>query len=99
VDVVLDNGIKYAGAGSTVRWSGRAEGGRVLLEIADDGPGAAEEDLPRLTERFWRAGTGPGTGLGLAIAERLVTARGGHLSVHAGHPGLVVRIELSGAPG
>jgi signal transduction histidine kinase len=98
VDVVLDNGIKYAGASATVRWTGRVEHGLVRLEIADDGPGVAEEHLPKLTDRFWRAGQGPGTGLGLAIAERLVTARGGHLSIHTGQPGLVVRIVLPGAP-
>jgi signal transduction histidine kinase len=99
VDVVLDNGIKYAGAGSTVRWSGHAADGRVRLTIADDGPGVDADQLPRLTERFWRASRdAPGSGLGLAIAERLVTARGGTFTLHSGQRGLTVHIDLPAGP-
>lgn len=94
VDVVLDNGIKYAGRGATVTWSGALMGDTVRLMIADDGPGVAADQLPRLTERFWRASRdAPGSGLGLAIAERLVTARGGRFTVHSG-PGLTVHVDL-----
>lgn len=101
VDVVLDNAVKYAGAGATVRWSCVDENGRVLVTIEDDGPGVPAGELDRLTERFWRSGRhrdAPGSGLGLAIADRLVTARGGGFTVHNGSfGGLAVRIELPGA--
>ncbi|MFC7614097.1 ATP-binding protein [Actinokineospora soli] len=93
LDVVLDNAVKYAGRGATVRWSAVSRAGRAVLEIADDGPGVPEADLPRLTERFWRGASAPGSGLGLAIAERLLTARGGRLALSTG-PGLTVHIEL-----
>jgi signal transduction histidine kinase len=94
-DVVLDNGIKYAGRGATVQWSGAIVGDRVRLTIADDGPGVPADQLPRLTERFWRASRdAPGSGLGLAIAERLVTARGGTFTLHSGQGGLTVHIDL-----
>lgn len=100
VDVVLDNAIKYAGAGATIRWSCVDEGGRVLVTIDDDGPGVPAGDLGRLTERFWRSHRHrdePGSGLGLAIADRLVTARGGGFGVHNGiRGGLAVRVELPG---
>lgn len=95
LDVVLDNAIKYAGDGATVSWSGTSRDGLVELELWDDGPGVADDELPRLTERFWRAGSAPGSGLGLAIAERLVTARGGSFVLCNATPsGLRVRIRL-----
>jgi signal transduction histidine kinase len=96
VDVLLDNAIKYAGGGTTVVWSCRTVGDRVLVAVDDDGPGVPAADLDRLTERFWRAnGDRPGSGLGLAIADRLVTARGGTFTVHSGpRGGLEVRVEL-----
>ncbi|UVS79261.1 HAMP domain-containing sensor histidine kinase [Actinokineospora sp. UTMC 2448] len=96
IDVILDNAVKHAGAGATIRWSGRARDGVVELELADDGPGVADAELPRLTERFWRgpaARATAGSGLGLAIAERLITARGGRFAVTTGG-GLTVHIEL-----
>ena len=99
VDVLLDNAIKYAGEGATVRWSCVDEGGRVVVTVDDDGPGVPAGELDRLTERFWRSSRHrdePGSGLGLAIADRLVTARGGAFSVHSGaRGGLAVRIELA----
>ena len=94
-DVVLDNAIKYAGDGATVTWSGERHDDYVVVCITDDGPGVAEQDLPRLTQRFWRGSSGPGSGLGLAIAERLVTARGGRFELYHVQPhGLGVRLRL-----
>jgi signal transduction histidine kinase len=57
----------------------------VELSIADNGPGIAVEDLPRVFDRFYRADKARsresgGTGLGLAIARQLALAHGGDLS-------------------
>ncbi|GAB1513685.1 sensor histidine kinase [Actinophytocola sp. KF-1] len=100
LDVVLDNAIKYAGEGATVRWRHRRTDSETTLTIDDNGPGVPREHLRRLTERFWRAATTtPGSGLGLAIAERLTTAHGGHLTVRGGdRGGLAVDITLRTAP-
>lgn len=99
LDVLLDNAIKYAGAGARVRCGCVAEDGWVRLRVTDNGPGVPEAELGKLTERFWR-GRGrdtPGSGLGLAIADRLVTARGGTLRLALTAPsGLEVTVDLPG---
>jgi two-component system OmpR family sensor kinase len=58
------------------------DGGVVVLQVADQGPGMAPEDAARVFERFYRADpsrvrTAGGTGLGLAIVSALVAAHGG----------------------
>jgi two-component system phosphate regulon sensor histidine kinase PhoR len=60
----------------------------VELRVQDHGPGIAEEDLPRLTERFYRAHeeTNPlatGTGLGLAIVKHIIARHRGRLLVES----------------
>ncbi len=70
------NAIRYAGPGSTFTVTvGPGE-----LRAADDGAGVAEEDLPRLFERFFRADRvrgSRGTGLGLAVVKHIVAAANG----------------------
>ena len=56
------------------------------LTVADSGIGIDEQDLPRLFEQFFRAGTAlsagiPGTGLGLSVCRALAEAHGGGLVV------------------
>ena len=98
LDVVLDNAIKYGGSEVTVSCSANA------ITVVDNGPGLSAEELSMATTRFWRSrrtGQPRGSGLGLPIAERLVTARGGSLTLQpasSSHPsisaGLAVTIEL-----
>ncbi|WP_436492987.1 sensor histidine kinase [Actinokineospora sp. HUAS TT18] len=89
LDVLLDNGIKYGAQTVHIR----QEGGSVV--VSDDGPGIAEADLGRATDRFWRGSAGKGTGLGLAIADRLVAAHGGTLRLASVRPhGLAVHLDL-----
>jgi signal transduction histidine kinase len=93
---VVDNAIRYAGAGATLTLAvGREEDGSGVLSGADDGVGVAEADLPRLFERFYRtdrARASRGTGLGLAIVKHVVTAAGGTVeATGARGKGLTVR--------
>jgi two-component system sensor histidine kinase TctE len=67
-----------------------------FLEVEDDGPGVAAEELPRILERFYRVqGTqGEGNGLGLAIAEEIARAHQSHLQLQPGAGGRGLRVTL-----
>ncbi|MUL43999.1 HAMP domain-containing histidine kinase [Streptomonospora sp. PA3] len=76
-----------------------AEDGSAVLQVADDGPGMAPDDLRRAFDRFYR-GTrtpGSGSGLGLSIVQAIAAAHGGGVDLHS-VPGegtaVTVRIPL-----
>jgi two-component system phosphate regulon sensor histidine kinase PhoR len=79
---LLDNAIKFTPPGGDVRVRCETRGPEVTIVVTDTGRGIAEEDLPRIFERFYkvdRARSSPGTGLGLAIAKHTVEAHGGRI--------------------
>lgn len=81
---VIENAVKYSPAGSVVHVTMRHRHSCVFIIVADEGPGIAEGDLPKIFERFYRAErtrTVPGTGLGLAIVKSAVEACGGRVCV------------------
>jgi two-component system, OmpR family, sensor histidine kinase MprB len=84
---LLDNAAKWSPPGAPVRVGLRAvDGGAPVAEltVADSGPGIAEDDLPRIFERFYRAVSArsmPGSGLGLAIVAQAVTLHQGSVEV------------------
>jgi two-component system phosphate regulon sensor histidine kinase PhoR len=89
------NAVRYAGPGARLRLAVSHADGGVELVAADDGVGVAEEDLPRLFERFYRgdrARASRGTGLGLAIVKHVVSSAGGSVeATGARGRGLTVR--------
>ncbi len=93
---MIDNALVYAGTGSEVTLSVQRQGAQVVLEVADNGPGLSEQDLPHVFERFWRASDLPGgCGLGLAIVAEIAKRHGGHAQVLAARPqGLRVQLCL-----
>ncbi len=103
---LVENAIHHGKPGGRVRVSTAEDAaGGCLLEVADDGPGIAGEDLPHLFERFYRAdksrsGSGGRYGLGLAICKGMTEAEGGTISV-ASEPGkgavFTVRLPKPGA--
>jgi two-component system, OmpR family, phosphate regulon sensor histidine kinase PhoR len=94
------NAVRYAGPGAHLKLSVRNEGDVVSFVAADDGVGVAEEDLPRLFERFYRgdrARASRGTGLGLAIVKHVVTSAGGTVEASGARGrGLTIRCSFPG---
>ncbi len=83
VQNLLDNAIKYGPEGQTVRVRGfRRNGSELVLQVADEGDGIAEEDRERAFLPFYRgkaarrAGV-TGSGLGLGVVARVVADHGG----------------------
>lgn len=88
---LVSNALRYTPAGGMVALSLWVDGRAVVVSVADTGCGIAEENLPRVFDRFWRADSARGrstggSGLGLAIARQIVDDHGGTISV-ASRPG------------
>jgi signal transduction histidine kinase len=102
---LVDNAIKYAGPlGETLNGAEpeivvRAlnEGERILLTVADSGPGIPAADRARAVERFVRleqSRSQPGSGLGLSLASAVARLHGGELTLEDNNPGLKSVIAL-----
>ena len=86
LDCLLDNAVKFTAAGDTVALRGRHEAGHLVVEIADEGAGIPEDDLPHVFDTFRtgsNSGERGGTGLGLSIVRKVVEARGGSVGVRS----------------
>jgi two-component system sensor histidine kinase MprB len=73
---LLDNAVKWSPPGAPIEVA--VDGGEVT--VRDHGPGIAEQDLPHIFDRFYRATAArglPGSGLGLAIVKQVAEAHGG----------------------
>jgi CheY-like chemotaxis protein len=85
---LVGNAIKFTEHGAIRATLDLDEKGRCRFSVQDSGIGIAEEDLPRLFQRFEQADNSTtrrygGTGLGLAICKQLVQAMGGEISVQS----------------
>ncbi len=102
---LVDNAIKYVPAQSEPRSAQpqiviTAESGvgdRILLTVADNGPGIPDVDRDRAVERFVRleqSRSQPGSGLGLSLASAVAHLHGGELRLENNQPGLRCVIVL-----
>lgn len=93
LDNLVENAVQYTPPSGTVDVAVVVAGQEARIEIRDTGPGIAEEEMPRVFERFFRARPqdSEGSGLGLAIAKAAAERQGGRLTlaVRADEPGLV----------
>lgn len=98
VDQLLSNAAKHTPPGTTVTMSAIERDGCVIVEIADDGPGLASDDLELAGEPFHRGGDPnsrpSGLGLGLALVEEILTVHGSRLEVES-EPGSGARFRFA----
>ncbi|MEU9153201.1 ATP-binding protein [Streptomyces sp. NPDC048417] len=101
---LVGNAVQHTPVQTAVRVTVTTVPRRVQIDVADDGPGIAPQDLPRVFERFWRAEASRsrsygGSGLGLAIVEAIVHAHHGQVSVESAvGVGTTVSVRLSPDP-
>ena len=102
---LVDNAIKYAqpagtganGAIPEIVVRAFNEDDRIMLTVADSGPGIPAADRSRAIERFVRLEQSrcqPGSGLGLSLASAVARLHGGELSLQDNNPGLKSVIAL-----
>ncbi|MEU6824353.1 HAMP domain-containing sensor histidine kinase [Streptomyces atriruber] len=93
---LVDNAAKFSPPGGPVEIALT----RTELTVRDHGPGIAEEDLPYVFDRFYRAEKAralPGSGLGLAMARQIAHAHGAELTAEAAPGGgALFRLTLPG---
>nr|WP_106780938.1 HAMP domain-containing sensor histidine kinase [Lysinibacillus timonensis] len=83
---IIENAIRYSSERSSVHVLTEVKKGNVVIEIVDYGIGIPQEDLPHITERFYRVNKARsrfdgGSGLGLSIVEKLVKQHNGKLAI------------------
>ncbi len=112
---LVDNAIKYArpngtakdamnGAPAEIVVKADNEGDRIMLTVADHGPGIPEADRGRVVERFVRleqSRSEPGSGLGLSLASAVARLHGGELKLEDNQPGLrsIIALPRAGPAG
>ncbi len=86
---LIDNAIKYSiKKGCEIKVSFFDMDEMLLVEVSDNGPGIAPDDLPRIFERFYRTDKARsrsqgGTGLGLSIVKHIMEAHGQTINVRS----------------
>jgi len=99
---LVDNALDAVADGGKVTVAARAEGGRVVVRVADDGPGIPPEIRDRIFDPFFTTKpVGQGTGLGLDIVRRLVDRNEGLLELESepGHTEFRVTLPVVQAAG
>ena len=84
---LVENALKYSPLGSPLSVSARLKNGKIVIGVADRGPGIEDNERFRIFEKFYRGrahryGT-EGTGMGLAIAKGIVEAHGERIWVES----------------
>jgi two-component system sensor histidine kinase KdpD len=84
---LIDNAFKYSPPDSAVAVTVSSSDGRVVISVADHGPGIPEAEQTLIFEKFYRAEASrhqiPGAGLGLVIAREIIHVHGGEIWVES----------------
>jgi len=96
---LLNNAYKHAPKQSAITLNLELKNDTAIIEVKDQGEGIAQDHLPHLFDRFYRADSdrnraAGGAGLGLAISKRIIEAHDGSIHVESGATGTCFRIHL-----
>ncbi|WP_066172469.1 sensor histidine kinase [Bacillus marinisedimentorum] len=97
---LIDNALKHTPAGKRVLLKARSERNHITIEVADEGIGIPERELPYIFDRLYRveksrSRESGGSGLGLAIAKEIVELHEGTISAASKvHTGTTITIRL-----
>jgi signal transduction histidine kinase len=99
---LLDNAQRHRGDGPAPIVRTAIEGGDLLIEVRDFGPGVPNDALRQLAEPFFRPDTARqratgGVGLGLTLCRLVAQAHGGTITFRNAEPGLAVTVRLPAA--
>ena len=97
---IIDNALKYTDKGDKICVCAEQKDGCVVIRVSDTGLGIAPEDLPHVTQKFYKANmTRRGSGIGLAVVDEIVTMHGGTLDIQSTYGvGTTVTITLPAMP-
>jgi signal transduction histidine kinase len=102
VRILIDNALRYAPKGEPITVITEQLGDRIIVEVADRGPGVPEDERERIFERFHRgraAGAESGFGLGLAIGRELAERMNGTLLLEDSDVGACFQLALPATTG
>lgn len=96
---ILENAARFSPPGEAVRVIAYTADERLLIDVADRGPGIPEDQRARIFDMFYSVARGDrapqGTGLGLAICRGMIGAHGGHVEALPGvAAGTTIRVAL-----
>jgi signal transduction histidine kinase len=97
---LLDNALKYTSPGGHIDLQIRRDANRVIVTVADSGPGIPTEARERVLQRFARLDESrsmPGNGLGLALVRAIADQHDAKLVLSDNAPGLRVTLTLPAA--
>jgi signal transduction histidine kinase len=85
---LIDNAVKYSGDSRRIEVRAAAEGAEAAIAVRDFGVGIKKDDIPRLFDRFFRAGdeltrTVKGSGLGLTLVKEIIDVHGGRIEAES----------------
>ena len=103
LDNLVSNAIKFSPAGGTISLSARQVESRVVIDVADQGPGIAPEERKLVFEPFYRGQYAAdalvkGTGIGLSVVREHAQMHAGSVEIIDNEPGSRFRIQLPLAP-
>jgi signal transduction histidine kinase len=102
VRILIDNALRYAPEGEPITVMTEQLGDRIIVEVADRGPGVPADERERIFERFHRgraAGAESGFGLGLAIGRELAERMNGTLLLEDSDVGACFQLALPATTG